>query len=57
MKYRTYADCLQVIYEQYDREISYRISSGRIRDALAAYLLENHIDFLEQDSGQNDNKI
>lgn len=53
---RIYADCLQVIYEQYDREISYRISRNRIRDALAAYLLENHIDFLEQDFGQNDNK-
>ncbi len=53
---RIYADCLQVIYEQYDREISYRISRGRIRDALAAYLLENHIDFLEQDSEQNDSK-
>ncbi len=53
---RIYADCLQVIYEQYDREISYRISRSRIRDALAAYLLENHIDFLEQDSGQTDSK-
>ena len=53
---RIYADCLQVIYEQYDREISYRISRSRIRDALAAYLLENHIDFLEQDSGQTDCK-
>ena len=49
---RIYADCLLVIYEQYDREITYRISRGRIRDALSAYLLENHINFLELDSEQ-----
>lgn len=42
-----YADCLQIIYEQYDREISYRIARGRIRDALAVYLLENHVDFVD----------
>ncbi|MEY8395584.1 Wadjet anti-phage system protein JetA family protein [Lachnospiraceae bacterium 45-P1] len=42
-----YSDCLQIIYEQYDREITYRIARSRIRDALAAYLLENHVDFLE----------
>ncbi len=51
-----YADCLQVIYEQYDREISYRISRSRIRDAIAAYLLENHIDFIEQDPEQKESK-
>ncbi len=51
-----YADCLQVIYEQYDREISYRISRSRIRDALAAYLLENHVDFFEQDLESGDSK-
>ena len=38
---RIYADCLLVIYEQYEREITYRIARNRIRDALAAYLLEN----------------
>lgn len=42
-----YSDCLQIIYEQYDREISYRIVRSRIRDAVAAYLLENHIDFID----------
>lgn len=42
-----YSDCLQIIYEQYDREISYRIVRSRIRDAIAAYLLENHVDFIE----------
>ena len=40
---RVYADCLQVIYDQYEREISYRIPRNRIRDAIAAYLSENRI--------------
>lgn len=39
-----YSDCLQIIYDQYDREISYRISRSHIRDSLAVYLLENHVD-------------
>lgn len=52
-----YSDCLQIIYEQYDREISYRIARSHIRDALAAYLLENHVEFLdgEEDSGNRKN--
>lgn len=52
-----YSDCLQIIYEQYDREISYRIARSHIRDALAAYLLENHVEFLdgEEDSGSRKN--
>lgn len=54
--HRIYADCLQIIYEQYDREITYRIARDRIRDALAAYLLENHIDFLEPEGTPNNEK-
>lgn len=52
-----YSDCLQIIYEQYDKEISYRIARSHIRDALAAYLLENHVEFLdaEEDSGSRKN--
>lgn len=46
--HRIYSDCLQIIYEQYDREISYRIARNRIRDAIAVYLLENHVDFVEE---------
>lgn len=41
--HRIYADCLQIIYDEYDREISYRISRSRVRDALAVYLMENHV--------------
>lgn len=40
---RLYSQCLRLIYEQYEREISYRIPRNQIRDALAIYLLENHV--------------
>ena len=45
---RIYSDCMSIIYEQYEREISYRIPRAVLRDALAVYLLENHIS-LEED--------
>ena len=47
---RNYSDCLLLIYHEYDREITYRIARSRIRDALAIYLLENHIDYLDDES-------
>lgn len=53
---QVYSDCLQIIYEQYDREISYRIIRSRIRDALAVYLLENHIMSLEPEEEQETEK-
>ncbi len=46
---RIYADCLLRIYHEYDREITYRISRNRIRDAIATYLLENHVDYLDDE--------
>ena len=46
---RIYSDCLLLIYHEYDREITYRIARSRIRDALAIYLLENHIDYLDDE--------
>lgn len=46
---RLYAECLELIYGQYEREISYRIPRNQIRDSLAIYLLENHIS-LDTDS-------
>lgn len=51
-----YSDCLQLIYEQYDREISYRIVRSNIRDALASYLLENHVEFLDGEEGSESQK-
>ena len=40
---RIYADCMQLIYKEYEREISYRIPRNRIRDTLAIYFLEQKI--------------
>ncbi|MBR2823695.1 MAG: hypothetical protein IKE24_08425 [Clostridia bacterium] len=40
---RVYSDCLQVIYQEYERQISYRLPRNVIRDAVALYLLENHV--------------
>lgn len=41
---RIYSDCIQLIYKEYEREISYRIPRNRIRDTLAIYFLENHVE-------------
>ena len=47
---RVYSDCLDVIYREYERQISFRLPRAVIRDAVAAYLLENHIQLeLEED--------
>lgn len=46
---RIYSDCIQVIYDEYEREISYRIPRNRIRDALALYFLENHLELSEEE--------
>ena len=53
--HRIYADCLQVIYDEYDREISYRIPRNRIRDALAIYLMENHVQLEDEKLSENRN--
>lgn len=50
---RIYSDCLKVIYEQYDKEISYRISRDKIKDALANYLLENNINQIDENTDVN----
>lgn len=55
--HRIYADCLQVIYDEYDREISYRIPRSRIRDALAIYLMENHVQLEGENLLENRNYI
>lgn len=36
------AGCLLEIYDQYEMEVSYRISRKVLRDSLAIYILENH---------------
>jgi len=44
-----YSGALLTIYEEYEHEISYRISRDRIRDAVAIYLLDKHIHLEESD--------
>jgi hypothetical protein len=46
---RIYSDCIQLIYKEYEREISYRIPRNRIRDSLAIYFLENHVELSQED--------
>ena len=46
---RIYADCIQLIYKEYEREISYRIPRNRIRDSLAMYFLENHVELSNEE--------
>lgn len=52
-KNRIYSDCLQVIYDEYDREITYRIPRTRVRDAVASYLLANEVDYTDEDEEEN----
>lgn len=52
---RSYADCLMIIYEQYEREISYKIKRNIIKDAISIYLLENHVELEDESIGQNPN--
>ena len=47
---RIYSDCLEVIYREYERQISYRLPRNVIRDAVALYLLENHVQLEGEDS-------
>ena len=42
---RIWSDCLMIIYEEYDREVSYRLPRSRIQNTLARYLLENQVDW------------
>ncbi len=44
-----YAECLRVIYEKYDREISYRIPKVDVRDAVAEYLLYNDVNNIDDE--------
>lgn len=51
---RLYVECLELIYRQYEREISYCIPRNRIRDSLAIYLLENHVSLdVDQEAGRS----
>ena len=45
--HRAYAGCLEAIYAQYSNAVSYRLPRADIRDSLALYLLQNHIELNE----------
>lgn len=40
---RLYSRCLRLIYEQYEREIYYRIPRNQIRDTLAIYFVSDKL--------------
>lgn len=50
--HRAYAGALNAIYEQYSSAVSYRLPRTDIRDSLAFYLLQNHIEL--NDDGTED---
>lgn len=50
---RVYADCLELIHNQYDKEISYRLERSYLRDVLAAFLLEKHLDLTDEENTAN----
>lgn len=45
--HRAYAGCLGAVYGQYSSAVSYRLPRADIRDSLALYLLQNHIELKE----------
>lgn len=45
--HRAYAGCLGAVYGQYNNAVSYRLPRADIRDSLALYLLQNHIELKE----------
>ena len=47
---RIYSDCLELIYSQYDKEISFRLERSYLRDVLAAFLLQNHLNLSEEEN-------
>lgn len=46
---RIYAECLMLIYSEYENEISYRLPRTQIRDTVAYYLNEIHSDLTLED--------
>lgn len=47
-----YSECLLLIYEQFEREISYRVDRKQIRDVLASYLYDHSISLDLEDEVQ-----
>lgn len=47
-----YSECLLLIYEQFEREISYRVDRKQIRDILASYLYDQNVSLDLEDEEQ-----
>ena len=47
-----YSSCLLLIYDQFEREISYRMDRRRIRDVLSAWFFEQQIDLSFEEEEQ-----
>lgn len=47
-----YSECLLLIYDQFEREISYRVDRKQIRDVLASYLYDHNISLDLEDEEQ-----
>ena len=47
-----YSECLLLIYEQFEREISFRVDRKQIRDVLASYLYDHNISLDMEDEVQ-----
>ena len=48
-----YSECLLLIYDQFDKEISYRVDRKQIRDVLASYLYDHNVSLkLEEEEEQ-----
>lgn len=49
-----YSECLLLIYDQFEREISYRVDRKQIRDVLASYLYDHKVSLdLEEEVQKN----
>ena len=47
-----YSECLLLIYEQFEREISYRVDRKQIRDVLASFLYDQNVSLELEDETQ-----
>ena len=54
-KNRIYSECLLVIYNEYENEISYRLPRIQIRDAVAYYLNDVHMDLVLEEGQEEKN--
>ena len=47
-----YSECLLLIYDQFEREISYRVDRKQIRNVLSSYLYDQQVSLAMEDEEQ-----